>query len=963
MKQTNYMIHRVKAPFLQVSRFIGRLAFVAALLIFSLPTSAENWESIGMGKLIDGWFIGSNAQNTPLEVEMQRDKDNPNRYRLLQPYKDLETIAKVKNTSNYKELGEIVIDLSDPEWIIIEGGHPSGVDNAEIKVKNFPPDTATEYACMNVYGYYISLMGGGTGNTSFAKSLTDASAKSSYDEEEKVIMIPKPVVSDIKGSIQGTQTNTAYIYFPEDFDPGAGIPTPEEKEYDAANWQVLGMGKLIDGWVTEGVEFDVEIDQDVNNPNRYRVWNPYKDLEEKTGKKNNSKYCGQIVFDVTYPDLVLVEYEKPIGYYFDGSGVGYPGEMYACNGLSYYIAYFEQTDKTLQQLESMGFLSSMKNNYIREYTTTYEDGVVTIAHAQHLSSPDIFRDQKPTDGIGSVKIIMPKSPEQIWEEEEGQWESIGTGTLVDGWVTNGQEFEVDIQQNIENPKRFRVWNPYKELEGANSAYRGQIVFDISEPDLVRVEFGKPIGYKYSGGSFKGEIYPVNDFGYLYKLFDAENDPEMLDIIKGQLSQGMAPPSTYEGWAVTIQAPKFMDADFELEDPIEGAGEVAKIIFPKVPVVEKMTVNAVSVDGTINKSNLKTTESLDMTLTLEPAEISFRDIVWSADVEDAVEFDIPEEGDGTEFTVTVKENAPIGEVNLIGRLTQDCDWADDITVTYTINISQLIPGDANDSGSISVADVVTVRNVILEHSELNDNFCFMNSDLDGNKEIDVADQTAVGNLVLGKPAFGVSKIASAPMAYGDDLKAENFDLNEETAIAFDLENAGRYVILQADVKLPQGAKLIGIEAGEKAQSHILAYNTIDNETLRVLVYSLSNTPFGTTGSLFTITADTSHARGDIEVSNVIASDSRASRYELGFHGGLNSEIMTSIDQTATDGLGAFGVEGAVKVIGAEGKEVKVYSLDGRLIGYNIATGTSYFIEVEKGVYMVTVDGKSFKVLVK
>lgn len=66
--------------------------------------------------------------------------------------------------------------------------------------------------------------------------------------------------------------------------------------------------------------------------------------------------------------------------------------------------------------------------------------------------------------------------------------------------------------------------------------------------------------------------------------------------------------------------------------------------------------------------------------------------------------------------------------------------------------------------------------------------------------------------------------------------------------------------------------------------------------------------------------------------------------------------------AGHGITITGSEGEIVICGAEGKEISVYSVDGRLVASAVASGTER-IAIAKGVYVASAGGKTVKVIVR
>lgn len=138
-------------------------------------------------------------------------------------------------------------------------------------------------------------------------------------------------------------------------------------------------------------------------------------------------------------------------------------------------------------------------------------------------------------------LIVAERPEEeaFDEEQEGQWESVGTATFEDGWVFPaikewGAEhpMEVELQRNVEDANIYRLWRPYWNedsplFEKNKSQYEGQIVFDISDPDHVIFPPGMPAGFKDNS---IGEFFVSNWLGWYMNYYQISKE-EAIEKLK------------------------------------------------------------------------------------------------------------------------------------------------------------------------------------------------------------------------------------------------------------------------------------------------------------------------------------------------------------------------------------------------------------------------------------------------
>lgn len=91
------------------------------------------WEKVGTAILEDGWVLPGyglvGAQN-PYNVELERKIDNPNIFRLWRPYRSEGCPVVEANESVYE--GQIVLDLTDPDHVLVIPDMPGGFKDRTI---------------------------------------------------------------------------------------------------------------------------------------------------------------------------------------------------------------------------------------------------------------------------------------------------------------------------------------------------------------------------------------------------------------------------------------------------------------------------------------------------------------------------------------------------------------------------------------------------------------------------------------------------------------------------------------------------------------------------------------------------------------------------------------------------------------------------------------------------------------
>lgn len=168
-----------------------------------------------------------------------------------------------------------------------------------------------------------------------------------------------------------------------DFEGATQEAGDEEKEpldeVQEGLWNTIGNATFVDAWILPsysmgGIQinpndypYEVELQQSTLNENIYRLWKPYTNGNSLLDEVNQSKFEGQIQFDISDPDhVVVIANDMPAG--FKNSN----GEFYLANELGWYMNY-------LGGDEYKGLIIDMiYGDDAETEPDTFKDGIVTI---------------------------------------------------------------------------------------------------------------------------------------------------------------------------------------------------------------------------------------------------------------------------------------------------------------------------------------------------------------------------------------------------------------------------------------------------------------------------------------------------------------------------------------------------------------------------------------------------------
>lgn len=288
----------------------------------------------------------------------------------------------------------------------------------------------------------------------------------------------------------------------------------------------------------------------------------------------------------------------------------------------------------------------------------------------------------------------------------------------------------------------------------------------------------------------------------------------------------------------------------------------------------------------------------------------------------------------------------------------------------------IPGDANWNNQIEITDAVDIANYVLEKKEIPSDwdknvwteFYVRGANANGSvdNEITFADASATVSLVLAQPLYAApNRIASNYSDYYDDfadaLVVGDCCKNADGcfSIPVSLDNSIDYVALQADITLPEGMTIKDVIAGNRiASSHTLSFRKTDDRLMRVAIFNLKNSIFANSDEpILEIVADAASA-DEVEISNIIASDSNAKGYRLSSRGDVSG-----VQSISDDDIQIVVGTNSILIKNAASKNVVIATVDGRVIRSFVPSANSENISLSSGIYVVKVADKTAKFIVR
>jgi uncharacterized protein YjdB len=384
---------------------------------------------------------------------------------------------------------------------------------------------------------------------------------------------------------------------------------------------------------------------------------------------------------------------------------------------------------------------------------------------------------------------------------------------------------------------------------------------------------------------------------------------------------------------------------------DGSGYYKTCKITVVPtLMESLTMNETTLSIKVNRTGQLTADVL-------PATTTNKSIVWRS---------------SNSSIVSVDENGQIN-TNAKGTATITATATDGSGIVASCVVTVIPPttGDSNDNDEVTITDAVNTANYAVGNNV--ENFCFEAADVNGDNRITLADASGTITEALNQPvqstAILVRRLSRANTTIDlDNLIIDDYscEAGKTDIIEVKLDNTIDYVALQADISVPEGMTLVDVESGARSDAnHSLMKRRIDNSTMRIALFNLDNAVFADNDEAIIrlkVKADNANC-GDIVMSNILAADSSANEYVLTSTGGHNQNL-SGIGAIYGDGnISIVASTGEITVYNAEGKNIRIFTLDGAMVADIEAATNAENCKLVNGIYIVAAGNTVAKVFVK
>ena len=283
---------------------------------------------------------------------------------------------------------------------------------------------------------------------------------------------------------------------------------------------------------------------------------------------------------------------------------------------------------------------------------------------------------------------------------------------------------------------------------------------------------------------------------------------------------------------------------------------------------------------------------------------------------------------------------------------------------SITVNHIIPGDVNNSGDVTVTDIVATAQYILEMNP--DPFIFEAADMNGDGIITVTDMALIANVILN-PSMNMPLRVPALTDVDDIMNGEAISLapGETRTVSINLDNSLDYTGFQLDMQLPAGLTASNFALTNRDANHVLSVNTLSNGAIRVLCYSPQlDILEGNCGGVLSFDVSASgNVKGNIAVNGIELVTSACKTVILNEFG-----MAVNASSAVNDLYGDKSI-----CVYASGRDIIVESPDKQMVCISDVTGRMRRVEVnagrtvisgnDSGIYIVIADGKTSKLLLK
>ena len=284
------------------------------------------------------------------------------------------------------------------------------------------------------------------------------------------------------------------------------------------------------------------------------------------------------------------------------------------------------------------------------------------------------------------------------------------------------------------------------------------------------------------------------------------------------------------------------------------------------------------------------------------------------------------GAWTDFKATISATGNVKVTFAANNNINNRFFLDEVLVVE----SNIVPGDLDDDGLVSVSDVVLIIDVIAGViTDVNQQTA---ADVNGDSKVTITDCVAAIDLIAAQQASSPLMSRVPAMLTSSDYVS---GCMQDDGLSISLNNENRYTAFQMIITVPDGMTL-GKATIDEARSagHQMTVRKLSDEQYLVVGFSVNNEELkGSNGRLFSIATD-GQTTGDVVINNV--------------------EFVTADAKTHNlEGIAFSGSTTGITKMEMQNTEYRVYDLQGRRLSPEVLQSGQ---QLGKRKQIVIVNGK-------
>lgn len=382
---------------------------------------------------------------------------------------------------------------------------------------------------------------------------------------------------------------------------------------------------------------------------------------------------------------------------------------------------------------------------------------------------------------------------------------------------------------------------------------------------------------------------------------------------------------------------------------DGSGIKAECIATVNPTMVE------SIDISTELPYVKKGRSVEFYATVLPATATVKQIQWSSSDTDVA---------------TVDENGVVNGI-AAGTVTITASATDESGVTgqFVLTVNAPLKGDSNDDDYVTITDAVNTANYAVGNEVKN--FCMEAADVNGDNRVTLADASATVGIALDQSLETskmkvVNNTASRHTLIGSDrlVVREPIVDNYETIIPVRLDNSIPYVALQADINVPAGMNVKGLQIGDGlVDTHTLTFRRINDRCIRIAIFDPENSSLGNYDDVVMNIVVDGNVDDAITLSNIIAADGDATEYLLTSSDEAVGAELTGDREDIDGDILITVINDRVIFNNVAGYDISINTVDGNEIRHFRTDNPSETITLNEGVYVVSAGSAVKKIIIK